>query len=143
MLVSSSVTNVSLVRRVGEDVVVDVPVRLEAFAEIFLLLLGEDVDRMRIVDRVVGEMLDDDRGLLLVDERAGLSDEIFGVRLELAEPSDVDSLQNGRNRLAGQLRVLGQFADQVVLHGGVHGGGHASRSRFRATTKASPFFIAS
>ena len=61
-----------LVGRVGEDVVVDVAVRLEAFAEVFLLFLREDVDAVGVFERVVGEVLDDNRRLLLVDKRAGL-----------------------------------------------------------------------
>ena len=39
---------------------------------------------MDLVGGIVAEMLDDDGGLLLIDEATGLEDEIFGITFVLA-----------------------------------------------------------
>ena len=55
---------------IGKDVVVNVAVRFEAFTQVFFPVLGEDVDAVRVFKRIVGEVLDNDGGLLFVDEPA-------------------------------------------------------------------------
>lgn len=85
----------SLVCRVGEHVIIDVARRFETLAQVFLLRLGEYIDGMGFVEGVVGKVFDDDGCLLLVDDRAGLQEKVFWVRLELAENGSVDFAQDG------------------------------------------------
>ena len=113
---------VSLVFAVGENVVVNVPLGLHRLAEVFLWLpLREDVAAVRVIDRIVGKVLDDDRRFLLVDQPGGFGDKVFGIRLVLTKDGDIDDLQDACNRVTSQLRLLSQFANQVVLHGGLDG----------------------
>jgi hypothetical protein len=90
-------------------------------AEVLLgLACGEDVEVELVLDRVVGQVLDDHRGLLLVDQAHGFGDEALGVGLELCEDRDVDALEDVCRRASGQLRAFGQLADQVVLDCRMH-----------------------
>ena len=117
-------------------------VRFEALVEVFFLFLGEDVDAVAVFERVVGEVLDDHRRLLLVDKRACLQDEVFGIGLELAEDDDVDAAQDGRDGPPGELGRFGQLSDQVVLHGRTGRAGQVVGD-ILLHTNASPFFTAS
>ena len=49
------------------------------------LVLGEDRRVVAVLQRVVGQVLDDHSRLLLVDEPGGLGDELLGVLPELGE----------------------------------------------------------
>jgi hypothetical protein len=71
---------------VGDHVVVDVLLELVAGLREVLggLVLGEDRRVEAVFERVVGQVLDDDGGLLLVDEPGRLGDELFGVLRNLA-----------------------------------------------------------
>ena len=87
---------------VGEDVVIDVTLGLQRLAKVFLgLLLCEDVAAVGFIDWIVGQVLDDDRRFLLVDQSGGFQDEVFRVLLVLTEHGDVDTLENPCNRVTG------------------------------------------
>ncbi|WP_341578287.1 hypothetical protein [Microbacterium schleiferi] len=79
------------------------------------LVLGEDRRVVAVVERVVTEVFDDGSRLLLVDESGGLGDELLGVLLELRKRTRVDAGEYRRARAAGELRLLRNLSQKVVL----------------------------
>ena len=61
-------------------------------------------------------MLDDHRRLLLVDEPRALGDELLGVLPELGERRRLDPAEDVGDGPSRELRLLGDLADEVVLH---------------------------
>ena len=99
---------------VGDHVVVDVLVELApAFGEVLLgLVLREDRSVVLLGERVVGEVLDDHCGLLLVDESRSLGDELLGVLPVLGERARLNPLQDGARSSACELSLLGDLPER-------------------------------
>ena len=102
---------------VGDDVVVDVLLELLArLGEVLRrLVLREDRRVEAVLERVVRQVLDDDRGLLLVDQPSGFGDELLGVEPELGEGVRVDPAKDRGGGAPGELGLLRDLAEQVVL----------------------------
>jgi hypothetical protein len=88
-----------------------VPLELvTGLAEVLLgLACGEDVQVELVLNRVVGQVFDDHRCLLLVDQSNGLGDEAFRIGAELREHRDADAFEDVCRRASGQLRTFGDL----------------------------------
>ena len=93
------------------------------------LVLREDRRVEGLVQCVVGEVLHDDGGLLLVDQARRFGDELLRVQPELTERIRSDGPEDRGDCAAGQLRLLGDLTQQVVLH--LRSGRHLLRHSLR------------
>ena len=65
-------------------------------------------------------MLDDHRGLLLVNQPRYIAQEVFRIHPVQPESRRLDLLQDCPDRCPSELGLFSQLADQIVLHGGVN-----------------------
>lgn len=64
---------------------------------------------------IVGDMLHNHSGLLLIDQPDHFRNKLFRVVLEHIELVGTDTLQDGRCRFACELCAIGNFANQIIL----------------------------
>ncbi len=89
---------------VGENVIVDVPVDLCCLTKVlFRFVPSENLRIVAVFESIVGEVFNDNRGLLLVDQSPRLHDEVFGIYLILLKHNRLDGAENLGNRFTSQL----------------------------------------
>jgi len=120
----------ALIAGIGKNVIVNVAVGLEPLAQIFLLLLCEDVDGVGLFQWIVRQMLDDHRGFLFINECACLQNEIFRVGFVLTQYGEVDTAQDGGNGPPSELGRFRQLAKKIIFHSVP--GGHWNTTTFIA-----------
>ena len=100
---------------VREHIVLDGLGRLERLINALAALFsGEDVVVVCAAGHVIGDMVDDHRGFLLINHQNGFGNELFGVPPEHIKSYLADALQDGCNSAAGQMGSLRNLANQVI-----------------------------
>ena len=101
---------------VRKDVILDVLLRTVRPGEVAVLLGGEDGAVVGSLRAAVGDLLNDHRGLLLIDESDSLDDEFLRVVAEHGKLIGADAVQNPCRAAPGELGPLRDLADQVIGH---------------------------
>ena len=101
---------------VGVDVILDGLGSVEGLLQRFAVLFRrEDAAVVAALDLVVGNVLHDHGRLLFFDEAYRLADKFLGIVLEHSKGRGANPFQNRGNGAAGEHRVLGDFADQIIF----------------------------
>ena len=79
-----------------------------------VLRIGEDGHLVAVIDLVVGDVLDDCRGNLALDQLRLIEDERLGILPEQLEHLRMYAGQDGRNRLALESRKFGDRSQRFA-----------------------------
>ncbi|MNR12335.1 hypothetical protein D3C85_1286850 [compost metagenome] len=93
---------------IRHHIVVDMPPELlSCLAEVLLALAGgEDIQLEFVFGWVIGQVLDNHRGLLFVDKTNGLSNKVFWIGRELSKYISIESFEHLCDSATGKLRSL-------------------------------------
>ena len=80
-----------------------------------MLLLGEDLAVVGLVYLVVLNVLDDHRGLFILDDPTDVLDEFFRIVAEHSQLDRTNPFKDGGYGSAGEGSSLGHLPDQVIL----------------------------
>ena len=76
----------------------------------------ENIRTIVIIHHIVGNVLNNRRGLFVIDKSRRLDDEFLRIIFKLIEHTRLNALQNLNDSLAGEPGFLHQLSDQIIFH---------------------------
>ena len=98
------------------------PLRFHCIATQFPLdgRLRKDVRVIAFLQHIIGDMLNNDGCLFIVDQGRCLDDKFLRIELELLKNGFFNTGQDCDNRFSCQAGFFNQFAHQIVFHAAAH-----------------------
>ena len=78
--------------------------------------ISENFCAVMVIHHIVGNMLNNRRGLFIIDKSRSLDNKFLRIILKLIEHTRLNTLQNLNNCLAGKPCFLYKLANQIVFH---------------------------
>ena len=89
----------------------------------------EYIHTVALIENVVGDMLNNCRGFLIVDQHSGLDDKFLRIVLKLVKYVRLDTLKDSNNCFSGKTGLVHQLSDEVILYIRVCRDGHTIAGR--------------